>query len=451
MSVDETLPAESRAPAREVSPLSGDADTMAGLPQNPGTHPRRSMVGDLQRGDELGRYVILSRLGAGGMGVVYAAYDPELDRKLAIKLLHHRMGEPLDSAGTARLVAEARAMAKLAHPNVITVFDAVTHAEQVAVVMEFVDGESLGEWLARGPHRVDEVLRIFVRAAQGLAAAHAAGITHRDFKPDNVMLGKDGRVRVMDFGLAHAEGAPPPADTADLSLSDSRSSRERLTLTGAIMGTPAYMAPEQYEGVEADGRADQFSFCVSLWEALYGERPFAGSTLAELTYSVTRGERRAPPATAPRVPSRVHRAIERGLSIRRDERWPSMERLVDELRPQVGNRQRVLLAGGVPGHRGCGGLGLARDSRASQALRRRRRGGRSELVSRSTVPGEVGLRRVNPGLRDGVARTGRARLGRLCRRMVPAAPRRFARRRWSGTELTDNLYERQTVCLEGDA
>jgi tetratricopeptide (TPR) repeat protein len=245
------------------------------------------------------------------MGVVYAAYDPELDRKLAIKLLHQRLlSGGGGSSGQARLLAEARAMAKLAHPNVVTVFDAVTHEGQVALVMEFVDGESLGEWLAGSELREHaQLLDIFVRAARGLSAAHAAGITHRDFKPDNVMLGRDGRVRVMDFGLAHAEGAEPAADTAGLGLTEESASgsRARLTMT---------------------------SFCVSLWEALYGERPFAGRTLAELTYSVTRGERRDPPHGARKLPARAQRALERGLSLRREERWPSMEALTAELLPR---------------------------------------------------------------------------------------------------------------------
>ena len=449
VSAEETLPAQSRQPAHAASPLSGDADTMAGLPQNPGTLPRKSMMGDLQRGDALGRYVVLSRLGAGGMGVVYAAYDPELDRKLAIKLLHSRLGDPLDSAGTARLVAEARAMAKLAHPNVITVFDAVTHAEQVAVVMEFVDGESLGQWLARGPHPVDDILDRFRRSARGLAAAHEAGIVHRDFKPDNVMLGKDGRVRVMDFGLAHAEGAPPPADTADLSISSSHGSQTKLTMTGAIMGTPAYMAPEQFEGVDADGRADQFSFCVSLWEALYGERPFSGSTLAELTYSVTRGERRPLPSGAPKVPARVQRALERGLSLRRDERWPSMEALLVELEPERGSQKGLLIGGGVLALSAAVALGLRSepppppqpcsgvDDSVTRLWSPEAQKSIQKAFSASKLPyAMASYHQTRAELEDFATTWAEAR-----RRGCEAAMVR--------KEMTQNLYDRQVACLDG--
>ena len=279
------------------------------------------------------------------MGVVYEAYDPELDRRVAVKLLHDAGGDSDSrSGGQRRLLREAQAMARLTHPNVITVHDVGVHDDRVFVAMEFIEGQTLSQW-RREVHRVEAILEVFSRAAAGLQAAHDAGLVHRDFKPDNVMLGKGGELRVMDFGLARRTGAPapaPPTAAATYTTLDE-------TQTEGLAGTPAYMAPEQHAGQDITPQTDQFSFCVALFEALYGHRPFTGDTPAALAFEVLEGHVRPPSRAAlRRVPRRVHRAVLRGLSVPPEERFVSMRELVDALRP----RRRpapwiVAAAGGV--------------------------------------------------------------------------------------------------------
>src|SRR5262249_34918766 len=293
---------------------------------------RHDMIG---AGATFGRYVILERIGAGGMGVVWKAYDPELDRRVALKLVRLDRGRDAGSEDPThpdepreRLLREAQAMAKLAHPNVIAVHDVGTLGDEVFVAMELVDGPNLAAWLRQRARPWREVLHAFVQAGRGLAAAHAAGLVHRDFKPDNVLVGRDGRVRVTDFGLSraldhpHAEGGPAPARTSDR-LFDS------LTTTGSVVGTPAFMSPEQHMGKATDPRSDQFSFCVALWAALAGARPFVAANLAELTRAVTSGAIREPPPG--RMPRFVRRALGRGLAPRPEDRFPAMEGLLSAL------------------------------------------------------------------------------------------------------------------------
>jgi serine/threonine protein kinase len=241
----------------------------------------------LARGTAVGRYLVLDPLGAGGMGVVYAAYDPELDRKIAIKLLAPSVAHGSSSSEGQRLQREARALARLSHPNVVAVYDVGIASAQVFVAMELVEGQTLGAWLSAEPRTWQQVVRCFVDAGRGLAAAHAVGLVHRDFKPDNVLVGRDGKVRVSDFGLARAtqpmpgEGPSQQEGTASASSvpgHEGRSGPQDGSLTGARAGTPRYMAPEQWLGAATGPWTDQFSFCVALWEALYGELPFAGTT-----------------------------------------------------------------------------------------------------------------------------------------------------------------------------
>jgi tetratricopeptide (TPR) repeat protein len=302
--------------------------------------------GPVAAGTIIGRYVVLSKLGSGAMGVVLAAYDPELDRKVALKLLKARPG-PQD-VGRARLQREAQALARLDHRNVVTVHDVGVHAGQLFVGMEFVEGQTLREWMASvdEPRPWREVVRIFMEAGQGLAAAHQAGLVHRDFKPDNVMLGKDGRVRVTDFGLARSNDAEGDSEApVELPLEQVERSAgkhpqlDTLTQTGALLGTPAYMSIEQFEGREADARSDQFSFCVALYEALYGERPFAGSNVAQLIGAVA-DEQIRKPAKRTRVPAWLRKVVVRGLAADRDARWPSMAALLAVLADDPGVRRR---------------------------------------------------------------------------------------------------------------
>jgi tetratricopeptide (TPR) repeat protein len=295
-----------------------------------------------EAGPVLGRYRLGARLGEGGMGVVFAAYDPELDRRVAVKLLHpDPFGDP--ERQRARLIREAQAMAKLSHPNVVAIYDVGRVGEQLFVACELVEGETLGAWLratpaaigARAPRRPQrEVLALFVHAGRGLEAAHAVGLVHRDFKPENVLVGTDGRPRVTDFGLARtvdewgpaAGGGAGRAGAAATAATVPLSSAH--TLAGAFAGTPAYMAPEQFRGEPADARTDQFSFCVALYEALYGRPPFDGETLPDRMRSVLEGRPRPPPSESP---AWLRVALLRGLAPRREDRWPSMGALLAEL------------------------------------------------------------------------------------------------------------------------
>ncbi|MBX7115440.1 MAG: tetratricopeptide repeat protein [Myxococcaceae bacterium] len=291
--------------------------------------------GSLAKGTSLGRYVLLERLGAGGMGEVFAAYDPHLDRKVALKLL--RNGSVSADEGRARLVREAQAMARLNHPNVATVHDVGTFEDRVFIAMEFVEGETLGEWM-RGARPWEEVIKLFLRAGSGLAAAHHAGIVHRDFKPDNVLIGDDNRPRVVDFGLARQavsrEKTPSSSPHGPVSESalDTTSLGSPITRDGAVMGTPGYMAPEQLAGLPTDARSDQFSFCVALFEALYGQRPFGGDTLRSHEEAIRAGHIFAPPSTTV-IPAQIYQALKRGLSADAAARFLSMDELLQALRP----------------------------------------------------------------------------------------------------------------------
>jgi len=298
-------------------------------------------------GAKIGRYVALDRLGAGGMGIVYAAHDPELDRKIVLKLLHPGLASSSAamSTGRARLLREAQAMARLSHANVVAIHDVGTFGDEVFIAMDFVDGVTLSQWLREVPRAVPELLRVFRDAGRGLAAAHRAGLVHRDFKPDNVMVATDGQVRVMDFGLARGAGADlvdGDAGRRDEAPAREVTVRSRVTAIGMIIGTPAYMAPEQFAQLPMDARTDQFSFCVALHEALYGERPFVGETVTELARSVTEGELRPPPRGS-RVPPAIRRALLRGLKADPDARYPTMDALLDDLSIDTG-RRRILIA-----------------------------------------------------------------------------------------------------------
>jgi len=294
------------------------------------------------RGGLVGRYVVLSLLGTGGMGAVYAAYDPELDRKVALKLLRPDAA----SVDSVRLTREARALAKLAHPNVVSVFDVGTVGAEVFIAMEFIEGMTVTRWTQQRNRSVREILDLFLAAGRGLAAAHKAGLIHRDFKPDNMMVGSDGRVRVMDFGLARA--VEPTAVLADdTPASDSQvHSDPRLTREGTLLGTPAYMAPEQWQGAQVEAWTDQFSFCVALWEALYGQRPFRGKTLHAIMHSVTTGEIDGLSRRKSKVPAFLRRVLERGLARTPAHRFPTMDDLLAAIaRGQTRQRTAGVLIG----------------------------------------------------------------------------------------------------------
>jgi len=299
--------------------------------------------GETQRlvaGESLGRYVVIELLGAGGMGEVYAAYDPKLDRRIAIKLMN------LDGASdAARLEKEGRALARVTHSNVVTVHDVGGHGDDLFVAMEFVQGMPLSEWLVgRPPWR--RCLEVFAAAGRGVAAAHDAGVVHRDFKPSNVMLEPGGRVVVLDFGLARLGPATPSGLALDLSSSADEAS------TRSAVGTPAYMAPEQLEGDPVNEASDQFAYAVSLFEALHGRRPFTGRDLLELLACVREGV--TDPAGGDGVPVWLDRVVYRGLSMNPADRFPSMDAFVDALEAGRDQRQRRIWVGvGL-----CGAVGL---------------------------------------------------------------------------------------------
>jgi tRNA A-37 threonylcarbamoyl transferase component Bud32/ABC-type branched-subunit amino acid transport system substrate-binding protein len=283
------------------------------------------------------------------MGHVYAAYDPSLDRRVALKLLRP---EVATTDLEVRLLREAKAMARVTHPHVIAVYDAGRYGAQVYIAMEFVAGGTLREWLQRAPRTWREIVDVFGRAGDGLAEAHAAGIVHRDFKPDNVLIGDDGKaVRVTDFGLARAvtisEGAQLAPTDVRTDANDSSALDAELTRTGALVGTPVYMAPEQHAGRAVDARSDVFSFCVALYEALYGERPFASATLLGLYGAKLANDvRPAPRGTT--VPQRVRRVILSGLVAEPSLRPQSMAELLAALR-RATRRPRLpwIVAGGL--------------------------------------------------------------------------------------------------------
>jgi eukaryotic-like serine/threonine-protein kinase len=292
----------------------------------------------LSTGATIGRYVLLRILGVGGMGVVYAAWDPKLERRVAVKLLRPDARVSLDVL-QARLLREAQAMARLSHPNVITIHEVGTHDNHVFVVMEFVDGGTLNDWLRAEQRSWRDIVRAFCAAGEGLSAAHSAGLVHRDFKPDNVLVRSDGRFGVTDFGLARQDGDSDNVDERELA----GRLETRLTRTGAVVGTPAYMAPEQLASNRCDQRSDLFSFCIALYEALYGERPFSGRNVAELRANVEKGA----PEPRGKVPPFVTRAVMRGLRVNPDERPQTMRALIDALRADP--RQKFLRAGAIAG------------------------------------------------------------------------------------------------------
>ncbi|MEL6184190.1 MAG: serine/threonine-protein kinase, partial [Myxococcota bacterium] len=284
-----------------------------------------------------GRYVLGDRLGAGGAGAVYRAFDLELERQVAIKILLASATPRPPGHQVARLRREARANALLQHPNVVSIFD-VGEDEALFIAMELVDGGSLLEWL-REPRSREEVLRAFLGAGEGLLAAHRKGIIHRDFKPSNVLVGLDGRARVADFGLARALAGDSDEDLQVPGSPSRPSVLHDLTRTGALLGTPAYMAPEQFEGGSVDARADQYAYCLSLGEALVGEAAPRGVITAD-GWSQPDWDPRVWLRGAP-VQPQLREAIARGLAKRPEDRLASLEPLLDALRRQLRRRRRL--------------------------------------------------------------------------------------------------------------
>jgi serine/threonine-protein kinase len=337
---DETRSAESQLAVGETLPLSSAPTTAS-----------------LSRGTTIDRYVILDYLDLGSKDVVYAAYDPELNRKLAIKIPSSRAPSLNSAHGHAQLLREAQAMARLRHDNVVGVYGVGTFQEHAFVAMEFLDGMTLARWLRREERSWREVLEAFVQAARGLAAAHAVGIVHGDFKPDNAIVGKDGRVRVLDFA-----GTPAA-----------------LTRSEALLKTPSDMSPEQGLSLPPDAHSDQFSFCVALHQALTEARPFAGDDAATLASAVLKGQPRPLPDN---IPLWLKRVIQRGLQVKPDERYTSMDALVHALSsdPEVKRRRRRRLAVNVTAFVALAGAAIFGIVNVARARANRCRGMEGRLV-----------------------------------------------------------------------
>ena len=292
---------------------------------------------------QLGRFVLLHRLGAGGMGVVFKAYDPELDREIAIKVLHHDRSGSLAEQERS-LKREAQAMARVNHPNVVAVYEAGRQGDQLFVAMELVHGRTLRQWLDSKRRTVSEILRVFLQAGEGLAAAHGRGLVHSDFKPDNVLVDDDQRVRVLDFGLARV-GKTGWAEATEAS-EEHRTSESVATVKTAIAGTPGYMAFEQATGGFVDERTDQFAFCVALYEALWRERPFPTDSWSDYHRALSADRPPEVPRGA-RAPRGLRRVVQRGLMRDPEARWPSMRTLLDEIQSVQRHQKRRHLRRGV--------------------------------------------------------------------------------------------------------
>lgn len=339
---------------------------------------------------QIGRFHVLEKLGEGGMGEVYAAFDPELDRRVAIKVLHSGLGESQERR--ERLIREAQALARVSHPNIVQVFEVGLHREHVFVAMEYVRGENLAQWLGRqpSPHDWRAIVDLFVAAGQGLAAVHAAGLVHRDFKPANTIVGADGRARILDFGLVRATALGDSREAQRAGAPDRL--EHSLTAMGSVVGTPGYMAPEMFLGQRADAWSDQYSFCTALYEGLYGERPHKGETLTALASAKILGIVPRPPSGT-KVPAWLHAAVTRGLAVKAEERWPSMTELLAELnrdrrsvlrRWSVGMLSLVLLgATAVATKQVIAHQRVAADERTRAELAEREAAAQQELARRS--------------------------------------------------------------------
>jgi tetratricopeptide (TPR) repeat protein/predicted Ser/Thr protein kinase len=343
----------------------------------------------LSPGTFVGRFIVHRALGMGGAGVVYAAHDPDLDRTIALKILHSELADRPNAR--ARFVREAQALARLSHPNVIAVYDIGVADGCTFIAMEYIAGRTFADWVASSSRSWPEIVAVLIQAGRGLVAAHAAGLVHRDFKPGNLLVADDGRVVVTDFGLARAvvEGQTPTGEAPVDPLARDSAFASSLTRTGAVQGTPAYMAPEQRLGKPGDTQSDQFSFCVTLHEALFGEHPFlpapsssvssGAESIADVDDPMAKLTPRAP-SDARGVPLWIQQAIQRGMRWRPEERHPEMGSLLSALNrvpPLRRRRVQLGLAIGAVGIAGAIALAVAPADSGEESCS----GGRQEVVA----------------------------------------------------------------------
>ncbi|MEM9457633.1 MAG: protein kinase [Myxococcota bacterium] len=283
-------------------------------------------------GYTIGRYLVEKLIGRGGMGEVYSAYDPKLDRRVAIKRVSDTNGSISDVRLRDALMMDARSTARISHANVVKTHDCGLDGDELYVVMELVEGSTLGQWLEAQPRSWREIVEVFVQAGEGLACAHQHGIIHRDFKPANVLISDQGQARVADFGLARI--------TDDLRRSPPDDSAPSLA-SAELAGTPQYMAPEQYEGAELSPQTDQFAYCNALYRALFHHAPFDGRTIHELSENVKKGLVRSP-RNRLGAPRALVRAVLRGLALDPRDRHRSMDDLVQQMRSALLRRRKIL-------------------------------------------------------------------------------------------------------------
>jgi serine/threonine protein kinase len=362
-----------RAIVADLASLHGREDSSAQT--LPGRLTDTNNEDTLERGQSIGRYVVSDLIGIGGMGVVYAASATDTQRRVALKLLRPDIEDPKETVNSQnRLLREALMMARLSHPNVVALHEVFLFEGQVVLAMELVSGTTLTRWLYESKPTWREVLQVFLAAGKGLAAAHASGLVHRDFKPANVLIGTDGRVRVSDFGIARTLRDP---NSALIALPGQARDRTGVRIpqtrihSKAVAGTPAYMSPEQFQGLMTDPRTDQFSFCAALFEALYGYRPFDGDTFDTLAEAVLGGTPRPTPSDST-VPSWLHEVIARGLRPTPEDRFSSMDELLVAMqaveRPRWRGRRPSLWAAMALGSAVVAGLVWSRGARLT-ALR----------------------------------------------------------------------------------
>ncbi|HTJ47727.1 MAG TPA: serine/threonine-protein kinase [Kofleriaceae bacterium] len=365
-------------PLRSSAPTIAEPITITG--------PARELVAP-SPGERLGRYIVLRTLGTGGMGTVVAAHDPELDRSVAIKVVRAGFWTHASDAARAQLRREAQAMARLTHPNVVAVHDVGAHGDHLFVAMQLVPGSPLDHWLRR-PRTWHEILAVCLQAGRGLAAAHAAGLVHRDIKPGNILVDGEGTARIADFGLAVPGAA-----------SDEQ----------AACGTPAYMALEQHRGVAADARSDQFAFAVTMFEALFGRRPYAGESKQAIADAIAAG--RIETIARRGVPRHVVTALARALAADARDRFSSMEELLDALAVRPRARRIAAVAAGVVAAVGLV-LGAARTSGAPSRHTGDAAGAYAALVADADEAVRDGrLGEADAALRSALRIASRANLG----------------------------------------
>ena len=445
-----------------------------GIEDAPVTDPSHAAE-NVPRGTAIGRYLVVGRLGQGGMGVVYAAYDAELDRKVALKLLRPRAAG--GSSGHARLLREAQAMARVSHPNVIAIHDVGSFGNQVFMAMDLVDGSTLSHWVKEPSRTWQEIARAMLDAGKGLAAAHAVGLVHRDFKPQNVLVGRDGRVFVTDFGLARMSDEAADGETAHVATEErelERHSRLSSNLTGAgvVLGTPKYMAPEQHLARAVDARADQFSFCASFYASRWKSHPFDPGELARRADKLRSqsGNATTPlkpsssrsgganvlifePPSQPRVPARLRRAIMRGLALSPENRFPGMDQLLAEVSAALHppSMQVAMAAAALAVVVVAGGSAWAYRDRSDRNRSQLCSGGGTEIAAvwNPTVAGAVqgAFAAVAPERGPELSRTLASALDGYAGRWVQAHREACEATRIRG-EQTDEVLSLRMTCLE---